>query len=251
MPFVEREGVQIHYEMEGDGPPIVMQHGLTLAIDCWRLFGYADTLRKKHRLILIDARGHGASGTPDDLGECTTELMAGDVLAVMDACGVDRAHYCGYSMGGWIGFLLANLAPERFLSMMIGGAHCHADDLSGFRATLAKGMGAWIDLCEASMGALPKELKDHYLALNPKPLEAIVKHDRPDLSGVIGKMKMPCLIWVGARDARAEKARRCATQLARAEFVSLPGLDHIQAFARGDLVLPAITRFLAQAGTTC
>jgi len=173
--------------------------------------------------------------------------MAEDVLTVMDACGVDKAHYLGYSMGGWIGFLLADLIPGRFLTMMLGGAHCYSDSLSVFRETLAKGMSAWIQLCEASLGPLPKEFKDYYLGLDPKPLEAVVKNDRPDLSSVIPKMTMPCLIWAGDRDARADKACQCATQLPRAEFASLSALDHIQAFARGDLVLPVITRFLAQA----
>jgi pimeloyl-ACP methyl ester carboxylesterase len=247
MPFVRSKGVQIHYEMEGDGPPIVMQHGLTLSIDCWRLFGYGETLKRKYRLIMIDARGHGASETPDDLQTCTINAMAEDVIAVMNACGVDRAHYLGYSMGGWIGFLLADLAPGRFLSMLLGGAHCYPDNLSAFRETLARGMSTWIQLCESSLGPLPEDFKDYYLGLDPKPLEAVVKNDRPDLSSVTTKMTMPCLIWVGDRDPRAEKARQCATQLPRAEFASLPALDHIQALARGDLVLPVITRFLEHA----
>lgn len=248
MPFTNRAGVRIHYVVEGDpeGPPVVLQHGITLSLACWRSFGYAEALGRTHRLVLVDARGHGQSGTPADPAECTTEAMAADVLAVMDACGVERAHYVGYSMGGWIGYLLAGLAPERFLSMALGGAHAEADDLSLFRDTLARGMGSWIELCEAGLGALPDELRRQFEALDVAPLREIVREDRPALPRSLEAMTMPCLLWAGDEDPRVEGARRCAERLPAARFVALEGMNHMQAFVRGEAILPALVAHLSR-----
>jgi pimeloyl-ACP methyl ester carboxylesterase len=245
MPHANSQGVRIHYEIEGSGPPVVLQHGITLSLGCWAQFGYVDALREKHRLILIDARAHGESDTPADLALCNTEAMAGDVLAVMEHCGVERAHYIGYSMGGWIGFLLAGLAPERLQSLIVGGAHCYADDLSVFRDTLGRGMGAWIELCEANLGTLPDALRQQYETLDPRPLQAIVQHDRPAIPKVLDGLTIPCLLWVGEQDPRQEGVRRCAKRLPQAQLVSLPGVNHMEALVRGDLVVPSIVAFLA------
>ena len=61
MPYATNQGVRIHYQVEGDGPPLVLQHGFFWSVEGWYRVGYVDTLRTSYRLILIDARGHGAS----------------------------------------------------------------------------------------------------------------------------------------------------------------------------------------------
>ena len=80
------------------------QHGLTSSILRWYEFGFVDALKDDYRLVLIDARGHGDSDKPHDAAAYDQKLMASDVIAVLDAEGIDRAHYMGYSMGGSIGF---------------------------------------------------------------------------------------------------------------------------------------------------
>ena len=64
--FVENDGLQIHYEVEGQGPPLILLHWWTGSLEDWRLFGYVDALKDTYRLILIDARGHGQSDKPHD-----------------------------------------------------------------------------------------------------------------------------------------------------------------------------------------
>jgi pimeloyl-ACP methyl ester carboxylesterase len=66
MPYVNNAGVQIHYEIEGAGPALVLQHGFTQSLESWAECGYVAPLRPKYRLILIDARGHGRSDKPHD-----------------------------------------------------------------------------------------------------------------------------------------------------------------------------------------
>lgn len=84
MPYANNQGVRIHYEIEGEGPHLVLIHGFTGSLDDWREFGYTETLKRNHQVILVDTRGHGASDKPHNPGAYETELLVGDVLAVLD-----------------------------------------------------------------------------------------------------------------------------------------------------------------------
>ena len=95
MPFTANKGIRIHYEVAGQGAPLVLQHSLGRSLDAWWDFGYAQVLSQDYQLILIDARGHGASDKPHDAGAYQMEGMVGDVVAVLDALGISRAHYYG------------------------------------------------------------------------------------------------------------------------------------------------------------
>ena len=66
MPYVDSAGVSIHYHVEGDGPPLVLQHGLTSSLRNWYAYGFVEELQKDYRVIMVDARGHGRSGKPHD-----------------------------------------------------------------------------------------------------------------------------------------------------------------------------------------
>lgn len=61
MPYANNQGVQIYYQVTGNGSPLVLQHGFSASIADWYIFGYVEKLHNNHRLILVDARGHGAS----------------------------------------------------------------------------------------------------------------------------------------------------------------------------------------------
>ena len=123
MPYASHQGTRIHYQVEGEGPPLVLQHGFTGNLKRWYSFGYVDALKADYQLILVDARGHGASDKPHDSAAYALPLRVGDVLAVLDALHLDKADYWGYSMGGWIGFGMAKYAAQRVHSLVIGGAH--------------------------------------------------------------------------------------------------------------------------------
>lgn len=92
MPYVNNNGVRIHYQVDGDGPPLVLMHGLTQSLEDWYEFGWVEGLRKDYKLILIDHRGHGHSDKPHDPRAYGYELRMRDVLAVLDALNIDKAH---------------------------------------------------------------------------------------------------------------------------------------------------------------
>ena len=66
MPKVKNGDINIYYEVEGEGPPLVMLHGFAGSLEHWRDFGYVDELKKDYKVVLIDNRGHGKSDKPHD-----------------------------------------------------------------------------------------------------------------------------------------------------------------------------------------
>jgi pimeloyl-ACP methyl ester carboxylesterase len=118
MPTVIRNGVVIYYELEGEGSPLVLHTGAGGDMAMWRLAGYADGLRDRHRLILIDHRGHGKSSRPADVRSHWIEEYRDDVLAVLDATDSRRAAFVGYSYGAKVGYALAEAFPERVSALI-------------------------------------------------------------------------------------------------------------------------------------
>ena len=112
MHFSNNSGVRINYKITGEGPPLILQHGLTSKLDKWDWYGYVDELKKIYRVISVDARGHGKSDKPYDAALYDRKIMASDIISVLDREDIEKAHYMGYSMGGSIGFGLAEAFPE-------------------------------------------------------------------------------------------------------------------------------------------
>src|SRR4051794_27173214 len=106
MPSVTNDGVRLRYEVVGSGPPLLLHPGIASCAEDWEGDGYVAALRDRYRLVLLDPRGQGQSDKPRDPAAYTLAHRVADILAVLDAAGVDRAHVWGYSMGSWIGFAL-------------------------------------------------------------------------------------------------------------------------------------------------
>lgn len=116
----EVDGVALHYVVMGQGTPIVLVHGYTSSGASWLSNGIAERLAGDHRVLVLDARGHGKSGKPHNVDAYGTQ-MAADVVALLDHEGIERAHLVGYSMGGLLTLKAITLAPDRFTSAVIGG----------------------------------------------------------------------------------------------------------------------------------
>lgn len=122
MPYAKNGAINIYYEVEGEGPPPVMLHGLICSLEDIREAGYVDALKDDYQLILMDASGHGKSDKPHDPAMYMVENTISDVLAVLDSLGIETTNSFGYSYGGGIGFELAKYTPERMQSLIVGGA---------------------------------------------------------------------------------------------------------------------------------
>ena len=246
MPYATNNGVRIYYEVEGAGPPLILHHGSFGSGEDWRELGYTESLKHEYRLILLDARGHGASDKPHDPAAYDLELRAGDVTAVLDDLGIQRAHFFGYSMGGWIGFGLAKYAPSRFYSLILGGAHPYAESAQGFRDILSSGRDKFISSLTQAFGPYMTPAMSERLLANDLVAGLALSQDRADLSSVLPTMTMPCLIFVGEADPRLTAVGECAKQIGKAAFFSLPACGHVAALGRSDLVLPHVTAFLTK-----
>ena len=250
MSYVDNNGVRIHYHVEGEGPPLVLLHGLGGDLEGWRFQGYVGPLKGDYQLILMDARGHGASDKPHDPEAYAMERRVGDVVAVLDDLDISRAHFFGYSMGGVIGFRFAKLAPEKARSLIIGGAGPRRRDPNApnpILGLLEAGPESALAFFERSVPVSP-EWREQILANDHEALIASVKSPSFSVEDDLPSMTMPFLIHVGESDELASHAniKEYAKRLPNATFVSLPGLDHIQGWTRSDLVLPHIKKFLAQ-----
>ena len=115
--FFDSNGVRIRYIEQGSGPAIVLMHGYTGTLD--RHFvanGVFANLAKDHRVIAFDLRGHGKSDKPHD-PSAYGEVMAGDVVRLLDHLKIQRAHVIGYSLGAVIAGRLATTHPQRLISV--------------------------------------------------------------------------------------------------------------------------------------
>ena len=248
MPYVNNQGVRIYFEVKGEGPPLVLHHGTLGNSRDWTSFGYAADLARDHRLIIMDARGHGRSDKPHDPAAYDLPLRVADVTAVLDNLEINRANYFGYSMGGWIGFGLAKYVPNRFYSLILGGAHPYDEDMKPFRDLMPREPAAFLALVEKVFGPfLTPVVRDDLLANDFDALLALTQ-DRASLADVLPTMTMPCLLFSGERDPRLPRTQECLQSLSSGTYFSLSDCDHVAAFARSDLVLPHLTAFLAKVG---
>ncbi|MBI5260435.1 MAG: alpha/beta fold hydrolase [Bradyrhizobium sp.] len=117
MPKIDRNGVKIHYEVYGNGPPLLLTHGYSATSAMWQ--GQVDALSKDHQLILWDMRGHGASDYPDDPNAYSETLTVGDMAALLDAVGAKRAIVGGLSLGGYMSLAFYRAHPERVRALLI------------------------------------------------------------------------------------------------------------------------------------
>ena len=246
MPYANNQGVRLHYEVEGAGPPLVLHHGTVGSWEDWKDLGYVDVLRRDHQLILLDARGHGASDKPYEPQAYDLSLRVADVTRVLDDLHIRQAHFFGYSLGGWIGFGLAKYAPERLNSLILGGAHPYAENMQAFRELLPTEPAGFLAIAEHMFGRyMTPALRARLLANDIKALGALTQ-DRTSLVEILPTILKPCLLFVGEADPRLPQVQESVKHIANATFFSLPTCDHVAAFARSDLVLPHVSSFLAK-----
>lgn len=248
VPFAENENVRIHYEVEGQGPPLVLQHGFGSDMRTWEFYGYVKALAGDYQVIRIDARGHGESDKPHEPEAYELSRRAGDVVAVLDALGIERAHYCGYSMGGWIGFGLVQYFPQRLLSLAAGGVHPYPDErFVAFDGVDGTDGDAFITALETLIGErFPREARARLLANDLIALTAATQARSAPVEALL-KIQVPVLFYCGQRDIRLPEVQQCAEQVPGAKLAVIPGTNHVTTFLRSDLVLPHLKEHLASA----
>ena len=110
-------GLSINYAIDGpdNAPWLTMSHSLAANLHMWDW--QMPVLTKKYRVLRYDTRGHGGTEAPE--GDYNLEMLAGDLLGLLDALGIDKTHFVGLSMGGMIAQTAALMSPQRFLSLAL------------------------------------------------------------------------------------------------------------------------------------
>jgi pimeloyl-ACP methyl ester carboxylesterase len=244
MSYVDSWGVRIRYEVQGDGQPIVLARGFTLSFDGhWRPEGWVEyLLAQGRRVIGLDFRGHGASGKPHDPAAYAGNQMPDNVLAVMDALGLERIDLMGYSVGGWISLNLLARFSGRFSSVVAGGS-----GLRPFRQS-----EAFIDALEADdpAGITDPGARGFRTFTDSSPdndrlaLAAVQRAERAGADeALLEQVTVPTLLFVGSDDPTREAVQLVARTIPGASLVILPDEDHFSAL-RAQTCKEAVSEFL-------
>jgi pimeloyl-ACP methyl ester carboxylesterase len=217
VPIVEANGIEINYEVEGEGEPMVLIPYLAADQACYA-FQVAE-YAKHFTCYSVDLRGAGLSGKPD--GIYTTELFADDVAAFMEAAGIGRAHVFGLSLGAAAGLWLAAKYPERvkslslhsawtasdpFLRAVVEGWQIIAQALASVPEMIVQGIFPWCFTPEL-YAARPEYIDSlgEFVRSRPMPpVDAFIRQSGAvlahDATGVLGLVQAPTLITFGRHD---------------------------------------------------
>ena len=222
---------RIHYELEGHGPAVVLQHGTGGSGQAWRDRGLVDAMKDRFQLVLVDSRGHGQSDRSTNQPDYALPRRVEDLLAIIDHAGIDRAHFYGFSMGGWIGYGILKYAPERFDSVVIGGFGPVPDPYFGTDPA---------DLARRSVARRPDPRPNAYDVLHAVFRETAAFEGAED---AVRAAPIPLLFFARTEEPRYESVKAAATLNPNASFFELPGLNHAQAGQAADQYVPHLITF--------
>jgi 3-oxoadipate enol-lactonase len=238
--FADVNGIQLYYESAGNGPPVVLVHGLGLSADMWRY--QVPALAERYRIITVDTRGHGRTSKPP--GPYDMSMYVEDLRQLLDALGIDKAVLIGLSMGGGIVqcFALAHL--ERLIALGListGSDHTDAVRAEFFRnadTVEREGMSPLLESLTPKWFA-PASLEQRVadvqrtlqteLANDPKAWAAAARlNGARNWTEQLSRITCPVLYIGGALDRSApRRAETYPRYLPDVEVHLLPGVGHL------------------------
>ena len=265
MPYLDTTSagpIQIYYEEEGRGDPVVLVGGLTSTVETWGLQRTA--LASHFRVILPDNRGSGRTRVPDDDGTRSVDGFAADVLALLDGLELDRVHLVGASMGGVIVQAFALAHPDRLRSLVLacttfGGPQSVPAEPS-VMAKLFASTG------EDTDGSISVVAHPDSPALRPDAIAFYLKgkHAQPhsaqevasrapavaafDAADAVKSIETPTLVITGAQDILVppENSRMLAARIPNAELVEIDQAGHIFFCEQPEATNAALLDFLSR-----
>jgi pimeloyl-ACP methyl ester carboxylesterase len=239
--YVEHQGARIWYATYGSGPSVILLHGGLGHAGNW---GYQvpALLEAGYRVVVIDSRGHGRSTR--DAQPFTYDLMAADVLSVMDALGLKKAAFVGWSDGACTSLVLAKRAPARVSGVFFFACNMDPTGVKPFEPTPA------LDRCfsrhrkdYAELSATPQDFEQFVQDLT------VMQRTQPNYSVKdLAQVTVPVAIVQGERDEfiKPEHAAYLAETLPNAELIMLPAVSHFAPLQRPEQFNSAIVRFLGR-----
>jgi len=244
---------RIHYYSGGDGPPVVLIHGLASRGDDWAPF--LPTLSRRHRVYAIDLLGYGGSDRPRNV-DYSIALETDVVRGFLDSLHVARTDLVGVSMGGWIALKLAAEHPERVRRLVLldsaGFSFPTTLTADSFTPHDIAGLQKLIDLQTDRAPHIPAFVARDFLRVNREHAWILKAQftsmlSRRDLmDGRVSRVTMPTLLLWGTRDQLIPYpvGLRMLRELPNAKLVPLKGCGHLAIVDCRQTAWPAIERFL-------
>jgi 3-oxoadipate enol-lactonase len=257
---IKANGIRMNYELSGKkgAPVVVLSHSLSSNALMWN--SQMDALNPYFRVLRYDTRGHGGTDAPS--GPYTLELLAEDVIGLLDVLGMDRVHFVGLSMGGMIGQCLGLDHPHRLKSLVL----CDTASI-----VAAEAQPVWQERLDKvrnkGMEALSEETMERwftpaFLRENPPRVKLIREQIlATPVAGYVGcaeairrlnylerisAIKIPTLIMVGEDDpgtpVSASKAMH--ERITGSTLVVLPSARHLSNVEQTEAFNAALLKFL-------
>jgi pimeloyl-ACP methyl ester carboxylesterase len=240
--YVEHDGARIWYATYGAGAPVILLHGGLGHGGNW---GYQvpAVIGSGRRAILVDSRGHGRSTR--DARPYSYELMASDVLAVMDALQLEKAVLVGWSDGACTSLIMGAKAPERVAGVLFFGCNMDPGGTKEFVATPV------IDRCfarhaedYAQLSSTPDQF-DAFVGAVSEMMKTQPNYSADDLAGI----RVPVTVVQSEHDEfiKPEHAEYLARSIPGAELILMPGVSHFAPLQRPEQFNEVMGDFLGRA----
>jgi 3-oxoadipate enol-lactonase len=256
---IKANGITFNYEISGadNAPWLIFSNSLATNLHMWDR--QVSDLKSSFRMLAYDQRGHGLTEAPP--GRYTFELLCADVVALMDALGIRKAHWCGVSMGCATGMGLVQNYPDRFDRMVLcdnpgrSSPETHKQWEERIAVAQKDGMPA---LLESTMQRwFPPET----LTANPPHMDVIRKMilstpvngfvgcsaalGNHDFRPLMPKVKHPVLWMCGEKDGHNAAAMKVMQdELPGSQYIVLPGAGHISNMDQPAMFTKALRDFL-------
>jgi len=252
---------EIAFELLGEEPPLVLLHAFPTNRALWR--PAAEMLAGRYRVVLMDLRGHGESGTGD--GPATMEKHASDVARVCDEAGIGRAVFGGVSIGGYVLLEFWRRFRERVAGLMLCDTRAQADSDTARQARLEsaqevekRGADQFLEsmvpriLAESTRRNRPdlvEQVRAMMARMTAAGIAAVLRGMavRPDSMATLPTIDAPTLLLFGEEDtatppAEGELMQRC---ISGAILRRVPRAGHLAVFEQAEETHQLLRAFLA------
>lgn len=256
--FTAGDGCRIAYRIDGDASRPVLTLSNSIATDCRMWDGQIDELARNFRVLRYDTRGHGGSDAPE--GPYSLDRLGRDVVELADHLAIERMHFCGLSLGGFVGQWLGFRAPERLdrlvlsnTSPYLGPAHLWDElirtvlDTRDMEAMADMFMGNWFP--DSMRTERPEVVAAFRALVVSTPAQGLagcfaVVRDL-DLRRTNSLIRSPTLVIGGDDDTvtLASHSAQIAKTVPGARLVLMPGV-HMLNVERSALFTAAVSDFL-------
>lgn len=256
MPKVSVNGIELYYEVYGQGYPVIFLHGFAGTVNMWQ--PQVPVLSPDYQFIIYDARGHGQSESPPSPDQYSADIVVEDLFQLLGSLGIEKAVVGGLSMGGYQSLRFYQHHPQMVTALILmdsGPGYrnlAHREEWNRqpeARARLLETQG--VEAFDEAAGAPSYTPREIMLQQNPVGLanmarKVVAQHDSWVIDN-LGEVKVPTLVVVGENDTPFLKAAEYMSKtISGAQHVVIPKAGHAANLDNTEAFNKAVLDFLNQ-----